>query len=1295
MTGWTLIRNSLRHHWRSHLGTFLGAAIGSAVLIGALIVGDSVRESLKEEALRRTGGNIAVLATGERVFPESLAQRLQQQSLADLNEKIWQLQGGSTNRSIPIMLESTDSVVDSAFLLLPGSVARQDGSARINHAQVFINAHHRLGHEMRAAANAGLPRKQWTPSVRWPGDTVFINAALARQLSVAQGDTLVVRVPKLSNLSKEAVVSTKEDQTVALRFAIGGIVTNVPMAGFAPHAGVGTPFNIFLPPSEALFRAGLMATNDSPANVLAVASLAHRETRETDFLATLFNKVAALFNARVRTSWDRRSEIAEGLQFSALTNALPRTLQPIDFQSELVRRDVPVPFLELRTSRVFLDPPVVAAASDGDLSEAFRRAFLDRVKWQGARGVVSNGMHWVVSPGTNTAALAWGKQAVIPAPTEVLTYLVNLLSVGTNQTPYSMVSAVGAPYTPADLKDDEIVVNQWLADDLKVGPGDSVSVSYFVADSGSQLIERTNTFRVRSVVPLAGLHADRTLMPDFPGVAKAESTKEWDAGFPLVHKIRDKDETYWNQHKGTPKAFITLAAGQQMWSNRWGDVTSVRWFFEEPTDLGLAGKGSVDAALEKGIASSVNPADVGLRFVPIREQALKGASEGQDFGGLFIGFSFFLIAAALILMSMLFQFGLEQRAPEIGTLLAVGWKPGKVRRLLLGEGLALAFLGGVAGVIGGAFYARAMIGGLNGRWNDAIGGATLGFYLTPKALGIGLAASVVVAGITLWLALRKQGRRPARELLAEGGVVEDFKVGQARCLSRAGKRPALPWLALVCIALALVAVGAAAMIPDKQAQGGAFFGGGSLLLIGGILLASWRMRRQVGRASSLTREGREHPNTSLPSDGPTVESSRSDSGDRLEACPTLSDLAARSIARRRKRSLATIALLASGSFLIVAVGANRLDANRDATKRSSGTGGFALIGESALPIVDDPNTERGRENLNLPERPLGGVSFVPLRVKDGDEASCLNLGRAQQPRLLGVNPDQMASRGAFTFTALAKGFTGTNGWLALATESWSAGVLEGPVTPSLQNSNAPSIPVVPAIGDANSIQWAMGKKVGDTLDYVDERGQPFKVRIVGAVANSILQGQLLIDEAAFKARFPSIAGYRMFLIDAPSETVTNASAALSRALQDFGLELTPTTTRLNQFNAVQNTYLGTFQILGGLGLLLGSAGLGVVVLRNVLERRTELAVMQAVGFNRGQVRRLVLREHVTLLWTGLGLGIVAALIAVVPALRPGSEMPWTTLGLTLLAVVANGFLWTWLATRFAMRGQLLDALRNQ
>src|SRR6185369_13744267 len=182
------------------------------------------------------------------------------------------------------------------------------------------------------------------------------------------------------------------------------------------------------------------------------------------------------------------------------------------------------------------------------------------------------------------------------------------------------------------------------------------------------------------------------------------------------------------------------------------------------------------------------------------------------------------------------------------------------------------------------------------------------------------------------------------------------------------------------------------------------------------------------------------------------------------------------------------------------------------------------------------------------------------------------------------------------------------------------------------------------------IQWALGKKIGDTIDYTDEQGRPFKVRLVGAVANSILQGNLIIDEAAFQRLFPGESGYRMFLIDVPPDKAATVSATLSRALQDVGLELTPAVERLNAFNAVQNTYLGTFQVLGGLGLLLGSAGLGVVVLRNVLERRGELGLLAAVGFRRRTLGRLVLLEHGALLGLGLGLGTVCAIVAILPAI---------------------------------------------
>jgi ABC-type antimicrobial peptide transport system permease subunit len=231
----------------------------------------------------------------------------------------------------------------------------------------------------------------------------------------------------------------------------------------------------------------------------------------------------------------------------------------------------------------------------------------------------------------------------------------------------------------------------------------------------------------------------------------------------------------------------------------------------------------------------------------------------------------------------------------------------------------------------------------------------------------------------------------------------------------------------------------------------------------------------------------------------------------------------------------------------------------------------------------------------------------------------------------------------------------------------------------------------------NSILWAMGKKVGDIIEYPepDERGRSVRLRLVGAVANSILQGNLIIAEDEFTARFPSEAGYRYFLVDAPTNRVADVSATLTKSLRDFGLELTPTTRRMAQLNAVQNTYLGTFQILGGLGLLLGSAGLGVVVLRNVLERRGELALLLALGFRAKALRWLVLSEHAALLLLGLLSGVVAAGVAVLPSVLGAGDLPIGALALTLGGVLASGLVWTWLATVSALRGQLLDALRNQ
>src|SRR5262249_391673 len=158
-----------------------------------------------------------------------------------------------------------------------------------------------------------------------------------------------------------------------------------------------------------------------------------------------------------------------------------------------------------------------------------------------------------------------------------LTYLVNVLRANNRATPYSMVTAAEPPYVPADLRDDEILISQWLADDLGIGPGAEVDLTYFLPEQAASLTERINRFRVRAVLPMNAPSLDRSLMPDFPGIAQAERTGDWQTGFPLSYKIREKDDDYWKDYRGTPKAFITLTAGRRLWSNRFGSLTALRF----------------------------------------------------------------------------------------------------------------------------------------------------------------------------------------------------------------------------------------------------------------------------------------------------------------------------------------------------------------------------------------------------------------------------------------------------------------------------------------------------------------------------------------------------------------------------------------------------------------------------------------------------------------------------------------------------------------------------------------------
>jgi ABC-type antimicrobial peptide transport system permease subunit len=1102
----------------------------------------------------------------------------------------------------------------NSALHLPATAARQDGSARANQINLI-----------------GVQSNFWgSPNVpALPQGHVLINEALAAQLNARSGDEVILRVHKASVLSRDVPITPQSDASVALRMVVHGVVPAAMLGNFSLRPSQTPPMNAFVN-LEELQRSATLADR---ANLMLAGPMTGQARNFAflvrDFFETFLRKHGSRgMAARIKLYRTQDLPVEHALLELSVSLYLAWQLKDAGFDLHALPAQNTI---ELTSERIFLEPAVERLISGASPVQSVANRFVREMdKSQLPRRRLPS----------NT----------VP----VLTYLANQMAVGTNAAPYSMVTAAGPPYAPADLRDGEIIINQWLADDLQARPGDELALTYFLPESALHLSETTNRFRIRGVVPMAMPHADRTLMPNFPGLSKAESTHEWDAGFPLTHKIRDQDEQYWKQHRGTPKAFVTLRAGQSMWGNRFGNLTAVRF----PVPAGVEAH-SFATNLEATLLQHLQPGTLGFKFEAIREQALLAASQSQDFGGLFIGFSFFLIIAALILMGLLFTFGLQQRSAEIGTLLALGFTPKRVRKLFLVEGAALAFIGSLIGVAGGILYARAMLHGLTTIWRSATNTSALTFHASPVTILIGLISGTLVAVITIWVVLRRQAGQPARELLAGDGSADvhvgtDTKGSKAR---RAGalrsvarriiKAPVIAWASL---ALAIATV-AAAFAMNETSNPEYFFSAGSLALLAGLAFTSVALGRML--------RGKSHTHV------------------------TTTSLSLRGAARRKTRSVATVALLACGVFLIVSLGVFRLDAEANAWKRSSGTGGFALIGESTLPIVKDLNTAEGRDALGLDEKILQGVSFVPFRVRDGDDASCLNLNRAQQPRLLGVNSSKMP-HDAFSFAKLMD-----NAWGKRS--QWS--VLDRTATPDrivLEDNE------VAAYGDAASIQWALHKKIGDTLAYRDERGNDFDARLVGGLANSILQGALIIDEAEFTRRFPSVSGYRMFLIDCPSNALPQVSAELTRALQDYGFEATPAAQRLAAFNAVQNTYLSTFQVLGGLGLLLGSAGLGIVVLRNVLERRGELALLIAVGFRRARVQKLVLAEHAALLALGLVIGIVSALVAILPSLlSPRGELPVKSLALTLGGVLLFGMISTWLATHAAVRGNLLEGLRNE
>lgn len=862
------------------------------------------------------------------------------------------------------------------------------------------------------------------------------------------------------------------------------------------------------------------------------------------------------------------------------------------------------------------------------------------------------------------------------SPVRVMTYLANGIEVSKRvqnestqenvsiqelrqSVPYSIISATDskllldmlnkASGLEGDLVDesklkgnDWAIINSWLASQLGAKVGDTIKVDYFMAETvEGEEVEKSFEVTVAAIAPLTEPKVVRKRK-----IWDSEPTPFNDANWtPEVPGITDSQSINdWD----TP---FPLTRPREKIDDEYWDAHGLTPKLFVSYDLGREKFGSrfgnvtsirypiSDEKQTSELAKKIKDttieeiASLGWRDIPLRERQLRRSSGTTPFDALFISLSFFLIASALLLVVLFFRLSIERRANHWGVMAAIGWQRSKVRRLLLIEGAILSAIGASAGLAGGVLYAYGMVMLLRTWWVGAITVSFLEFHISTLSLIIGWISSTLAAMGAIYFATRRLQKVEIASLL-KGRVEEAFYFGK--------RRPYKFYSAVVCLCFAFVVLLIGRGL-QGQAQAGAFVGGGMFLLGTGVLWCWYRLEL-------------------------TPESKRN--------IATPGDLAASNAKRAPTRSILAISLVAVASFLILSMSLFQ------ASPTAPGLGGFQLMGRSQSPIYEDLGNRKTRQDaLGEDAKEIDAARIVSMRLRGGDDASCNNLYQADEPQVLGVSEKiKEIDRGPGERSEFAWFQTKLNAWESLEAEA----------------TGAPDRPI-PVVLDQNTALWALhlGGYVGERFKFeFDEK--PVWFETVGVLQNTILQGSLIIGEKNFQRVFPSISGYRAFLVKAPEPAdIDEIRNILEKGWQDPGLSLVSSASVLEQLLAVQNTYLSAFQLLGSLGLLLGTIGLGISQLRGAMERRSELAAMRAIGFTRERLTWLLTLENAWQLFRGMLIGAAAAGFAAVPAILGGQQAAGLFgSAIMLICIILIGLIASWISAILAMRWPLSQALRS-
>ena len=1027
-----------------------------------------------------------------------------------------------------------------------------------------------------------------------PFNPIVINEALRNELNVQVGDTLLVNMSQAADIHPEFLLGERDAANAiqSLRLVISDIIPSENFGRFSLQANQSLPFNAFIPLpvlQKALGQAD---------KVNAVF------TADTDAIsAAALPLTLDALGLRIKTHenhFDLQSQqyllkplLSETALAVANENSMP-TLPTLTYLANTISaNDKVIPYSTI----------VALPTTEGEFAKLLNvyTTEAQRLAYKQAR-----------------------KEKIGQVALEIDKLKKEKRKLRSTKRDREQVEKINRnlELLHKSLRDSEIILNRWAAEDLGASVGDMIEVTYYSVSTDETYITETALFRLKGILPIEGITADRNIIPEFPGIHDTADMSEWESPFPLDYTlVRDKDETYWDEYGATPKAFIPLGSGKRLWKNRFGDLTTIRFGLMPDSDIQAA-----RTHFETEFLKKIQPEQVGFQFLSLQADGLQASTGATDFGMLFGSLSGFIIIAVALLVAMLFRVGVEQRSREIGILQAVGYPLAKIRRRFLYEGAVVAGIGSLFGCLLAIGYAELMIYGLQTWWLPAIGTPFMELHVDPMSLVRGVLISLIVVMISIRITVQQLGETSTTALLA--GETDFAEIARTQQTKRTEFSVKLAIAKNIGVTLVVILT-TFFFFFDKW-----FIDTFGTWIVDPIIDFLFLTLTITG--AGWDAFGRWLKSQRVPK--------------RLNRIR----FALKNAARQPGRSTTCVKTVSLACCIIVAVGVNRHDAPPETE--------YAFVAESVLPLHHSLSTPDGRFELGFSEKDselLSKSEIFPFRVLPGEDVSCLNLYQPQKPQILGA-PDTILNGSP---------------WYKIKVVQPEGGR-------------------APAIGDIKSLRWILHHNPDDAFIVQDEFGKPLSLELE-TIENSLFQSQLIISEANFTKYFPSQSGYQFFLIKTPPTLREETAQVLEKTLGDYGFDLTSASARLVSYRAVENTYISTFQSLGGLGVLLGTFGLALILFRNIIERRGELATLRAFGFRRQLLSRMLFLESCFLLVVGMLIGIVAGLFSVIASQGHFPSFPWVSLTITLLFIFGFGIIANAIAVAVALRSPLLSTLKSE